>query len=110
MTAIAAAFDVAAKRCGAAEFDRAHGTSPRGGQRCAMPVAKAGPPAFAGAGSVAEHIRHFQPSRATQPVLQVDTRSGAVGTMVCRDSSGLVVTQTLLVAIRRYWAVVLRLR
>ena len=50
------------------------------------------------------------PSRATQPALQAGTRSGAVGTMVCRDSSGLVVAQTLLVAIRRYCAVVLRLR
>jgi hypothetical protein len=37
-------------------------------------------------------------------------RSGAIGGMACRDSNGLVVAHTLLVAISRYRAVVLRLQ
>jgi hypothetical protein len=40
----------------------------------------------------------------------VGTRSGAVGMTTFSDSSGLTVAQTLLVAIMRYCAVVLRLR
>jgi len=50
------------------------------------------------------------PSRATGTALQVGTRSGTPGVMSRSDSSGLAVAQTLLVAIMRYLAVVLRLR
>jgi hypothetical protein len=50
------------------------------------------------------------PSRVTELALQTGTRSGAAGVMTCRDSNGLAVAQTLLVAIRRYCAVVLKLR
>ena len=50
------------------------------------------------------------PSRATEPALQAGTRSGAVGGRVGSDSNGPVVAHTLLVAISRYRAVVLRLR
>ena len=50
------------------------------------------------------------PSRATEPARQVGTRSGTPGTVTLSDSSGLAVAQTLLVAIMRYRAVVLRLR
>ena len=50
------------------------------------------------------------PSRATEPARQAGTRSGTVGTVTSSDSSGLAVAQTLLVAIMRYRAVVLRLR
>src|SRR5438477_3843156 len=42
--------------------------------------------------------------------LQAGTRSGTVGTITSSDSSGLAVAQTLLAAIMRYRAVVLRLR
>jgi hypothetical protein len=41
---------------------------------------------------------------------QTGTRSGTVGTSTSSDSSGLAVAQTLLAAIMRYRAVVLRLR
>src|SRR6266851_10460930 len=41
---------------------------------------------------------------------QAGTRSGTVGTSTSSDSSGLAVAQTLLAAIMRYRAVVLRLR
>jgi hypothetical protein len=104
MAAVATTLDVTAKRRGAAAFDRAHGALPCSGQRRAMPVTKSLP-------EVAEHIRHFQPAVGHNgPVVQAGMRCGAVGGMTCRDSSGLAVAQTLLVAIIRYCAVVLRLR
>jgi hypothetical protein len=90
MAAIAAPLDVTAERGGAATLDRNHGMPLRGGQRNTSATSS--------------------PSRATGTALQAGTRSGAVGTMTFRDSSGLAVAQTLLVAIIRYWAVVLRLR
>ena len=54
MATIAAPLDVTAERGGAAAFDRTHGTTPRGGQRCAVPVTES-------RAEVAEHVRHFQP-------------------------------------------------
>ena len=53
------------------------------------------------------------PQRATEPERherQAGTRSGAVGTTTSSVSNGLTVAQTLVVAIMRYCAVVLRLR
>ena len=59
---------------------------------------------------VTEDIRHFQPLAGHGLAGRRVTGSGMVGTMTSRASSGLVVAQTLLVAIMRYRAVVLRLR
>ena len=42
------------------------------------------------------------PSRATKPRFQAGTRSGTVGETTLRDSNGLAVAQTVLVAIMRY--------
>jgi hypothetical protein len=103
MAAIATTLDVTAQRGRAAIFDRPHGTPPRGRQRRAVPVAKS-------RAEAAEHVRHFQPLASHETALQVGTRSGAVGMTTFSDSSGLTVAQTLLVAIMRYCAVVLRLR
>ena len=50
------------------------------------------------------------PSRATKSGRQAGTRSGTPGMVTLSDSSGLAVAQTLLVAIMRYRAVVVRLR
>ena len=61
----------------------------------------------------AEHIRHFQPGAGhrsrTQKCLG-GVGFGSSGTGCGSKSSGLDVEQTLLVAIRRYRAVVARLR
>ena len=63
MAAVAAALDMAAECCGAADLDRGHGAPPRRGQRRAMLVTKSLPPA----GAAAEHIRHFQPPAGQKP-------------------------------------------
>jgi hypothetical protein len=60
MAAFAAALDVAAERCGAAVFDRAHGAPPCGGQRRTMAVTES-------RAEVAEYIRHFQPLASHEP-------------------------------------------
>ena len=60
--------------------------------------------------SRAQTAEHFQPLLSTKPARQAGTRSGTVGTRTLSDSSGLAVAQTVLVAIMRYRAVVLRLR
>jgi hypothetical protein len=103
MAAIAAALDMTAESGGAATLDREHGAPPRRGQRRAMLVTES-------RAEVAEHIRHFQPLAGHEPALQTGTRSGKVDEPMSRDSSGLAVAQTVLVAIMRYCAVVLRLR
>ena len=60
---------------------------------------------------VAEHVRHFQPlvGHGTQASGGHEVRC-ELARCLCRASSGLAVAQTLLVAIRRYCAVVPRLR
>lgn len=103
MATIAARLDVTAKSGGAATLDREHGAPPRGGQRRAILITES-------RAEVTEHVRHFQPLAGHEPSRQAGTRSGAVGTSTSSDSSGLAVAQTLLVAIMRYCAVVLRLR
>jgi hypothetical protein len=79
----------------AAALDREHGAPPRAGQRRAMLITES-------LAEAAEHIRHFQPSRATKAARQAGTRSGVVGGTALSDSSGLAVAHTLLVAIMRY--------
>src|SRR5437870_5936226 len=103
MATIAACLDVTAKSGGAATLDRDHGAPPRGGQRRAILITES-------RAEVAEYVRHFQPLVGHEPTRQAGTRSGTVGTSTSSDSSGLAVAQTLLVAIMRYCAVVLRLR
>lgn len=103
MAAIAARLDVTAESGGAATHDRDHGAPPRGGQRGAIPITKS-------RAEVAKYVRHFQPLAGHEASRQAATRSGAVGTRTSSNSRGLVVAQTLLAAIMRYWAVVLRLR
>ena len=66
---------------------RDHGTPPRGGQRRAVVITES-------RAKAAEHIRHFP-----EPAGQAGTRSGTVGVMAGKESSGLAVAQTLLVAI-----------
>lgn len=102
MATIAARLDVTAKSGGAATLDREwraaarstatrhsdHGKRGRSGGTRPPPLALRGP----------------RTSR------QAGTRSGTVGTSTSSDSSGLAVAQTLLAAIMRYRAVVLRLR
>src|ERR1700733_14267657 len=101
MAAIAAPFDMTAECCGATGLDRAQGPPPLGRQRRTMLVEES-------RAEVAEHVRHFQSLLGHEPALQAGTRSGAVGVMLWRASSGLAVAQTVLVAIRRYCAVVPR--
>ena len=103
MTTIAALLQVTAESGGAATLDRDHGAPPRGRQRRTVPVTEAGP-------KWRNTSATSSPSWATQPARQVGTRSGTPGTVTSSDSSGLAVAQTLLVAIMRYRAVVLRLR
>ena len=93
-----------AERCGAASLDRGHGMPLRGRQRRAMLVTES-------RAEVAEHVRHFQPlaGHETRASGGHQVRHGW-RLMSIRDSSGLVVAQTVLVAIMRYCAVVLRLR
>ena len=100
---IAAAFDVTAESGGAAGLHGEHGAPPCGGQRHAILITES-------RAEVAEHVRHFQPFAGHEPTRQAGTRSDAVGTSTSSDSSGLAVAQTLLVAIMRYCAVVLRLQ
>src|SRR5215469_15222107 len=94
------------KRCSSAKLDRGHDAMLRGGQRSAMTLAE-------GLTVAAEYVRHFEP----EPAHSVRAQKGFGGVASCSGrtgrgsrSSGLEVAQTLLVAIRRYRAVVLRLR
>ena len=101
-----ALLDVTTKCRGSTHLDRTHDVTLCGGQRSAMVLAK-------GFTMAAEDIRHFQPTTCHPPGAQ--KRCGGMGfgaTGIGRGSrsSGLDVAQTLLVAIRRYRAVVARLR
>jgi hypothetical protein len=53
-------------------------------------------------GEAAEHVSHFQPLAGHETQVQAGTRSGTVGETTLRDSNGLAVAQTVLVAIMRY--------
>ena len=81
MPAIAALLNMTAERGGAATLDRRHGMPLRRRQRRAVLLTE---------------------SRATKPRFQAGTRSGTVGETTLRDSNGLAVAQTVLVAIMRY--------
>ena len=103
MAAIVALLDVTAEHGGAAVLDRGHGVPLCRGQRCAVLITKS-------RAEVAEHVRHFQPFAGHKPGAYSGIRSGRPGRITWRDSSGLAVAKTVLVAIMRYRAVVLRLR
>ena len=97
---------VTTKRCSSAKLDRGHDAMLRGGQRSAITLTK-------GFTVAAEYVRHFEPEPAHSARAQKGfggVASSSVGTGRGSRSSGLEVAQTLLVAIRRYRAVVPRLR
>ena len=105
MTASVALLDVASERGGPADLDRRHHPALCRGQRSTVLLT-------IGVAVAAEYIRHFRPDRPTGPPAQVDdgsVRFELMGTGCGSRSSGLVVAHTLLVAIRKYLAVVLRL-
>ena len=58
----------------------------------------------------AEHVRHFWGAAGHWPGHQVRAGTMSARADACKKSSGLAVAHTLLVARRRYRAVVLRLR
>ena len=105
MAAIAAALDMAAERGGPANLDRRHHPALRGGQSSTVLLT-------IGVAVAAEYIRHFRPRPTHWFAAQKGDGSiclASMGIGLGSRSSGLVVAQTLLVAIRRYVAVVLRL-
>ena len=105
MTAGVALLGMATERRRPANLDRRHRTALCRGRRSTVPLT-------IGVAVAAEHIRHFGPDR---PILSDRSGGrwlgplGADGIGHGSRSNGLVVAQTLLVAIRRYLAVVLRL-
>ena len=106
MLTVITLLDVTTKGGGSTEFDRGHDATLRGGQRRAMTSTK-------GFTVAAEYVRHFEPEPGHRFESQKGfggVASGSVGTGRGSRSSGLEAAQTLLVAIRRYRAVVLRLR
>jgi hypothetical protein len=106
MPALIALLDMTAKRRGATKFDRGHDASLRGAQRCVMLHA-------IGVAVPAEHVRHFRPRPSHEAPAQKYLRAAGGNTAGGgRDNSsrGLSVAQTLLVAIRRYRAVVAKQR
>ena len=106
MLTVITLLDVTTKRCSSAKLDRGHDAMLRGGQRSAITLTK-------GFTVAAEYVRHFEPEPGHRFESQKGfggVASGSVGTGRGSRSSGLEVAQTLLVAIRRYRAVVLRLR
>ena len=105
MAAIAAALNMAAERGGPAALDRAHSVALHGGQRTPVPL----PVCLAVA---AEHVRHLRGTVRHGLGAQASAQAAcAAGVDAARSaSSGLAVAHTLLVARRRYLAVVLRLR
>src|SRR5262249_60842047 len=87
-------------------LDPLHGVTVCGGQRSARVLAK-------GFTVAAEDIRHFQPATSHRTGAQKccgGVGFGSTGIGRGSRSSGLDAAQTLLVAIRRYRAVVARLR
>jgi hypothetical protein len=97
---------VTTKRRSSAKLDRAHDATLRLRQRGDVTLTK-------GFTVAAEYVRHFEPEPTHSVRAQKGfggVASGSVDTGRGRRSSGLEVAQTLLVAIRRYRAVVLRLR
>ena len=102
---VIALLNVATERGGSAELDRAHDAMLRRGQHRGMSLT-------IGFAVAAEHIRHFQPKAGHLCESQKCFGGVGFGSEIGRGrrSSGLEVEQTLLVAIRRYRAVVAKLR
>jgi hypothetical protein len=107
VAALIAAFEMTAEDCRAAHFDGGHHTPLFRGHRCAMVLSIS----FAVA---TEHVRHFQPwavhGTDRSEVLRNSARRLNRYTGRGSKSRGLVIEHTLLVATRRYRAVVARLR
>src|ERR1041384_1239840 len=106
MAASIATFEVPTQRRCAAHLDGGHHAPLLSGHRRAMLIA-------IGLAVAAEYIRHFQPGTVHRLAAQKccgGAGGGSTGTGRGSRSSGLEVEHTLLVAIRRYRAVVARLR
>ena len=105
MSASVTLLDMAAECRRPAEFNRAHGMTLRGGKRRAVPVT-------VGFAVATENIRHFRvvASQVAAAQAGAGTPSAVSRAAGWRMSSGLAVAHTLLVARRRYLAVVFRLR
>ena len=100
-----ALLNVTTERRRSAELDRAHDAMLRRGQQSAMMLT-------IGLTVAAEHIRHFQAEAGHLCESQKCFGGVGFGSEIGRGrrSSGLEVEQTLVVAIRRYRAVVAKLR
>ena len=106
MAAPVALFEMAAESGGAADLDRSHDAALRDGQRRAMLLTIGGAVA-------AEDIRHFELRAIHGPAAQKYWGAAGFGSAATGRGSrsrGLVVEHTLVVAIRRYRAVVAKLR
>src|ERR1700719_2452290 len=105
MTAGVALLDMATERGGPANLDRRHHPALRRRQRSPVVLT-------IGIAVATEHIRHFRPRPTHWSAAQKGDGSiclASIGIGCGSRSSGLVVAQTLLVAMRRYLAVVSRL-
>ena len=105
MVAVVTPLHVAAERRGATEFDCAHGAMLRGANGGAVQLTVS-------IAVATEDLRDFWVAARHRLGVQAGAGTGlpAVRAAVCRTSSGLAVAHTLVVARRRYLAVVLRLR
>jgi len=102
---VIALLNVTTERRRSAELDRAHDAMLRRGQQSAMMLA-------IGLTVAAEYIRHFQPEAGHLGESQEFFGGVGFGSEIGqgRRSSGLEVEQTFLMAMRRYRAVVAKLR
>jgi len=106
MAALVALLEMATENGGPADFDRRHHAALRDGHGSAMPLAIGGTVA-------AEHIRHFELRAIHRLAAQKCWGAAGFGSAATGRGSrsrGLVVEHTLVVAIRKYRAVVARLR
>lgn len=106
ITALVAAFEMTTENCRAAHFDSCHHTPLFSGHRCAMILSIS-------LAVATEHVRHLQLGAVHGRTAQKywgTVCAGLMGTGRGSKSRGLVVEHTLLVAMRRYRAVVARLR
>lgn len=103
MAALITLIDMAAQRRGSAAFNRGHHATLGGGQAGAVTTTII-------IAVAAEDIRHFQPRSGHRARLQASSGGRATDVGCGSRSKGLEVAQTLLVAIRKYLAVVAKLR
>ena len=106
MAALVALLEMPTENGSPADLDRSHHTALRNGHGSAMLLTIGGAVAV-------EHIRHFELRAIHRPAAQKCWDTGGFGSTATGRGSrsrGLVVEHTLVVAIRKYRAVVARLR